>query len=140
MTDYTDLIERLRRPTITPSVLTCREAADALAALVKERDFSCLKDGSPWHCVSYVVVSQERDVALARVKRLEDVLLKINDRHIYKQRGSTHWDGCEASHPECAMAREIEAALAEGDGCMVCGSPAGHSGLPCPKLKVTAED
>jgi hypothetical protein len=35
MTDYTDLIERLRRPTITPSIFTCREAADALAAQAK---------------------------------------------------------------------------------------------------------
>ena len=129
MTDHTDLIERLRRPTITPSVLTCREAADALAALVKERDAAIYEryveearllrlQGQVNRSVHYHSITEaiaDRDAALARVKRLEDVLRKVNDRFIYKQRGATHWDGCEESHPECAMAREIEAALAEGD-------------------------
>ena len=78
MTDHADLIELLRRPTITPSVLTCRKAADALAALVKERDAAfkmsrceCASDDA---CANLVKHEAALAAALARVKRLEDAL------------------------------------------------------------------
>ena len=102
MTDHTYLIERLRRPTITPSVLTCREAADALAAMVKERD-DCIADRTKLRTLldckrediealvkerdAYKRAKQEnderfmleRDALQARVKRLEDALRGVRD-------------------------------------------------------------
>lgn len=40
-----------------------------------------------------------------------DLLREINERFIYKGHGATHWEGCEADHPECAMARRIQKVL-----------------------------
>ena len=93
MTDYTDLIERLRgRGNRPPCDEDRMEAADVIAALVKERDHSELhREKNRETAVS----------ALARVKRLESDLRWLD-----------RWLGHKPM-PECVA--RIKAALAEGD-------------------------
>lgn len=40
------------------------------------------------------------------------LLREINEKMIYRGRGSTHWEGCEQQHDECAMRKQIETFLA----------------------------
>lgn len=110
MTDYTDLIERLRKPTITPSIFTCREAADALAATVKQRDAARaeLPKVHRAMCDAISIADErqvERDAALARVKRLEDALRKVAGRYQICGHGAL----------EACVGCIARAALAEGD-------------------------
>ena len=122
MTDYSDVERRLQNE----GLLVSREVVNAI------RD--------------------ERDAALARVERLEGVL-----RQAWESEGGISYgsddDGIGvhaccmrltyAPHAEDCWMTMAQVILAEGGKpprCMVCGSPAGHSGLPCPKMKVTAGD
>jgi len=105
MTDHTDLISRLLSD--EPPTNLELEAADALAALVKEREHherivaSWIREEALW-----IEEFKEFNAALARVKRLEDALrgLLVDTQHL-------NHECCEEDCP-VAYAR---AALAEGD-------------------------
>ena len=101
MTDYTDLIERLYGRGSRPPCDEDRiEAADALAALVKERD-DCIADRTKLRTL-LDCKREDVEVLQARVKRLEDALRELVDD--VKTRTFRDW-----------ILADAEAALAEGD-------------------------
>lgn len=113
----TDIVERLRDPdTYLNHFENAFEAADEIERLRDQiATVSAINDMEFWKNEykrwqpQYVALQAERDAAVA-------LLREINERLIYKGRGSTHWEGCEESHPDCAMAKRIEAAIDAAKG------------------------
>lgn len=110
MTDYTNLIERLRKASaswVYPGEM-CLEAADALAALMKERD-DCIADRTKLRTL-LDCKREDIEALQARVKRLEDALRSLLDFEP---------ELCHCGTNECTAVedawREARAALAEGD-------------------------
>lgn len=56
-----------------------------------------------------VVTVMDHD--LLRESEAISLLREINETMIYRGRGSTHWEGCEEQHAECAMGKRIEEVL-----------------------------
>ena len=61
--------------------------------------------------------ADEIDRLRARVAELESFIIHEIKTLEYNQRGSTHWDGCETRHHDCAAIKRMRAAIdaARGD-------------------------
>ena len=91
------------------------ELADAQALISSLRPYQAQYDqlhadlkklGDP---LALEKLMQERD-------RLRKFLTDERERHMAYIRGSSHWSDCHKVHRECARVRDIDAALAAGEG------------------------
>ena len=100
-----DIIHELRGnafPAGQAYINLCERAADEIEKLRGEvaKWQGAFEASEGWR----VEIVAERNAAVA-------LLQEVNERFIYKGRGSTHWESCDESHPDCAMAKRIKAVL-----------------------------
>jgi hypothetical protein len=81
-------------------------ALDALDALIGELERE--RDSFRQQCVGLQNVQAERD-------RLRAFLTDERDKLMMAHRGTTHWDGCEKSHRDCARIKALDAVLSASD-------------------------
>jgi len=79
---------------------------------VQKFAFNMTDNGTTMHPTSVggFYLCSEADVRIAELKR---VLKIARDRIANVNRGSTHWEGCESCHPDCAMVAGIDKTLSE---------------------------